>query len=100
LTKVIVPLLILIAFAVYPILKIRWAHRQVESFCAQVAIGMPVQGLEGKAKGLGLKVKVFKPAGSRPARMVVWGGWAFARWFCEVEHVNGKVVSKEISFLD
>ncbi len=100
LIKIFVLLLILIAFAIYPILKIRSAHKQVESFCAQVAIDMPVQGLEARAEELGLKVKLFKAVGSRPSKIIVWEGWAFARWFCEIEHVNGKVVSKESFFLD
>ncbi|MCK4820083.1 hypothetical protein KA005_30235 [bacterium] len=93
-------LFILFACTFYPILKIRCAHNQVKSFCAQAAIGMPVQGLEAKAEELGLKILLFKADGSRPARITVWKGWAFARWFCEIEHANGKVVRKETYFLD
>jgi hypothetical protein len=43
---------------------------------------MPIQGLEARAEELGLKVKLFKAVGSRPSKIIVWEGWAFARWFC------------------
>jgi hypothetical protein len=98
--KIFVPLLILLFCIIYPMLKMRWAHNQVESFCMEVAIGMPIHGLEEKAKERGLKVFKFEANGSRPAIMTVWEGWAFARWFCEIEHTNGKVVSKKNVFLD
>lgn len=77
-----------------------WAHNQVESFCMEVAIGMPIHGLEENAKERSLKALKFKAKGSRPAKMKVWKGWAFARWFCEIEYTNGKVVSKKTIFLD
>lgn len=98
--KIFVPLFILLACAIYPILKIRWAHNRVESFCAQVTIGMSVHGLEAKAKKLGLKVSRFKANGSRLTKLTAWEGWAFARWFCVIDHTDGKVVSKETYFLD
>jgi len=43
---------------------------------------MPIQGLEARAEELGPKVKLFKAVGSRPSKIIVWEGWAFARWFC------------------
>jgi hypothetical protein len=98
--KIFVPLLILLFCVVYPMLKMRWVHNQVESFCMEVAIGMPILGLEEKAKERSLKILKFEANGSRPARMTVWEGWAFARWFCEIEHANGKVVSKKTALLD
>jgi hypothetical protein len=98
--KTFVLLLILLACVVYPMLKIRWAHNQVESFCMAVPIGTPVHGLEEKAKERGLKILKFKADSSHPAKITVWEGWAFARWNCVIEHVNGKVVGKKIFFLD
>ena len=98
--KTFVPLLILLFCVIYPMLKIRWAHNQVESFCMEVAIGMPIHGLEEKAKERSLKIIKFKANGSDPAKMTVWEGWAFARWFCDIEHTNGKVVSKKTVSLD
>ena len=47
-----------------------------------------------------MKVIKFEANGSDPAKMTVWGGWAFARWFCDIEHTNGKVSSKNNIFLD
>ncbi len=98
--KTFLPLLILLFCIIYPMFKIMWAHNQVESFCMEIAIGMPIHGLEEKAKERSLRVRKIKANGSRQARMTVWEGWAFARWFCDIEHTNGKVVSKKTIFLD
>jgi len=98
--KIFVLLFILFACAIYPILKIRWALNRVESFCSQVTIGMSVQGLEVKAKKLGLNVLRFKADGSRSAKITAWEGWTFARWYCVIEHTDGKVVGKENYFID
>lgn len=98
--KTFVLLLILLTCVIYPMLKIRWAHNQIESFCMEVTIGTPVHGLEEKAKERGLKVLKFKANGSRPAKIIVLEGWAFARWNCVIEHINGGVVGKETYFLD
>lgn len=93
-------LLILIICALYPVFKIRWAKNKVESFCSRIAVGMTVQGLEERARDFGLKVRVFKGHDTRRTKIIVWDGWVFARWFCEIEHVNGKVVNKDTFFLD
>jgi len=61
---------------------------------------MTVQGLEQRAKDFGLKVIMSKENDTQRAKIIVWDGWVFARWFCEIEHVNGKVVNKETFFLD
>ncbi len=61
---------------------------------------MTVQGLEQRAKDYGLKVKTLKGSDTQPATIIVWEGWVFARWFCEIEHLNGKVIHKEAFFLD
>ncbi len=98
--KTLALLLILLACVLYPMLKIRWAHNQVESFCMEVTIGAPIHGLEEKAKERGLKVLKFKADSSHPAEITVWEGWAFARWNCVIEHINGKVVGKKTYFLD
>jgi hypothetical protein len=92
--------LILIICAIYPVVKIRWAKNRVKDFCSHISIGMRVQGLEQRAKDYGLKVKTFKGSDSQSPRIIVWEGWAFARWFCEIEHSNGKVVHKKAFSLD
>jgi hypothetical protein len=93
-------LLIILACAIYPMLKIRWAHNQIESFCMELTIGEPIHGLEEKAKERGLKLLKFKPNGTLPGKIIVWEGWAFARWNCAIEHISGKVVGKNTYFLD
>lgn len=98
--KIIIIFLILIIGALYFVVKIRWAKNRVENFSSRISIGMTVQGLEQRAKDYGLKVKTFKGNDSQPAKIIVWEGWAFARWFCEIEHLNGKVIHKEVFFLD
>jgi hypothetical protein len=98
--KIIIIFLILIIGALYSVVKIRWAKNRVENFSFRISIGMTVQGLEQRAKDYGLKVKTFKGNDSQPAKIIVWEGWAFARWFCEIEHLNGKVIHKKVFFLD
>ena len=98
--KIIIIFLILIIGALYSVVKIRWAKNRVENFSSRISIGMTVQGLEQRAKDYGLKVKTFKGNDSQPAKIIVWEGWAFARWFCEIEHLNRKVIHKEVFFLD
>ena len=94
------PLLILLFPFISPMFKIRSAHKKVESFCMEVAIGMPIHGIEEKAKERSLEVIKSEANGSDPAKIIVWGGWAFARRFCNIEHTNGKVVSKHNISLD
>ena len=89
-----------LACVLYPVIKIQWAKRQVQTYCSQVTIGMHIDGLEEKARELRLEVRSSEARGSDPARIMVWQGWAFARWFCKVEHINGKVVHKSSFFLD
>jgi hypothetical protein len=98
--KIIIIFLILIIGALYSVVKIRCTKNRVENFSSRISIGMTVQGLEQRAKDYGLKVKTFKGNDSQPAKIIVWEGWAFARWFCGIEHLNGKVIHKEVFFLD
>jgi hypothetical protein len=94
--------LFLVAICIYPFAKIRWAHSRVQAFSNVVSIGMPADpaGLEAKAKDLGLKTLASKGIKDEPTRLLVWQGWAFARWFCEVEFIQNKVSKKEVYFLD
>jgi hypothetical protein len=90
----------LLVCVLYPVLKTQWAKRQVQTYCSQVTVGMAVDGLEKKARELGLEVISQEATGSGPARIMVWEGWAFARWFCTVDHIDGKVAHKSSAFLD
>jgi len=98
--SILVVLLVLIICALYPVLKIRLAKNKVESFCSRIAVGMTVQGLEERARDFGLNVRMSKGNDTQRAKIIVWDGWVFARWFCEIECVNGKVVKKGTFFLD
>lgn len=99
-------LLMPVSLISYPSLKIQWAKHQAESLCAEAVIGGPVEGLEAKARDLGLRV-ISQPAGwytdpknPPPARISAWEGWIFARWFCDIEHADGKVIQKHTFYLD
>jgi hypothetical protein len=98
--SVLVVLLVLIICALYPVFKMRLAKNKVESFCSRIAVGMTVQGLEERARDFGLNIRMSEGNDTQGARIIVWDGWAFARWFCEIECVNGKVVKKGTFFLD
>jgi hypothetical protein len=104
--KVILVLFLVFALSsAYAVFKVRWAQRQVETFCSQVTIGDPLQGYEAKAKDFWLEIRQTQeytnPEGRHyPARLLVWEGFVFARWFCEIGHANGKVISKKIVELD
>jgi hypothetical protein len=99
--KVIVTFVILICIlVVYAELKIRWAKKQIEAFSQQVTIGMPVAGLEMKAKGMQLNYGRFADSNDMNGRLYVWEGFAFGRWFCDVEYRDDKVTIKRVTFLD
>lgn len=86
------------------VVKVGWAKRQAEAVCAEAVVGGPVEGLEAKARARGLIVWS-SPAGTvlgrpQPASIMAWEGFVFARWFCTIEHADGKVLSKRMWFLD
>ena len=93
---------ILIACCIYPFAKIRWAHNRVDTFSNGITVGMPVEVgmLEARAKELDLKTSFGKENREVPSRFLAWEGWAFARWFCEVEFSQGRVLTKKVFFLD
>ncbi len=83
----------------YPLFKMYRARNQVQSFCSQTIIGMSAGEVETMAGKADLNFKVIRNT-SDSGYIVVWEGWAYARWFCTVGYVRGKVVRKEINFLD
>jgi hypothetical protein len=76
----------------------------VNTFCASVVVGGPMAGLEERAREEGLRVMVQRerPAETppKPAALVAWEGFVFARRFCEVQHANGIVIGKDTFSLD
>jgi len=99
-------LFLLLGLIGYPPLKIRWAKHQVELFCAHAVVGGPIDGLADYAKGLGLEVRSLPagwdgdPKNPSEARIVAWEGFSFGRWFCDLDHTDGKIIRKQISYLD
>ena len=92
----------LIACCIYPFAKIQWAHNRVDAFFNAVNIGMPVDvgKLETIAKDFGLQKRLSKATEDQTPRLLAWEGWAFGRWFCEVEFSQGRVANKKVFFLD
>lgn len=78
----------------------RWAKRQVEAFHGQVVTGMPLPALEAKAREMHLNYRPMTGNTPGEGKVVVWEGFAFGRWFCNVEYREGKVTGKRITPLD
>jgi hypothetical protein len=85
---------------VYTELKVRWAKEQVENYCQRVVIGMPVAGLEAKAREMRLNYRRMADSNDMNGRFSVWEGFGMGRWFCGVEYQDGNVTVKKAAFLD
>ena len=85
---------------VYTELKVRWAKKQVEAYCQLVVIGMPVAGLEAKAREMRLNYRQMAGSNGMNGRFSVWEGFGMGRWFCDVEYQGGKATDKKVAFLD
>ena len=85
---------------VYTELKVRWAKKQVEAYCQLVVIGMPVAGLEAKAREMRLNYRRMADSSDMNGRFSVWEGFGMGRWFCDVEYQGGNVTVKKSAFLD
>jgi hypothetical protein len=99
--KAILTLVVLTCILViYAGLKVTWAKQQIEAFSQLVVIGLPVAGLEHKAKEMHLKYRRMTDSNDTDGRFHVWEGFAFGRWFCDVEYKDGKATNKKVAFLD
>ena len=100
--KSIIALIILILLIVYPIWKIYQAKTHILHFSQQIDIGMPVEMAELLARQRGLHLIKSASDSSQPgqSKFIVWDGWAFARWNCIILHKEGKVIKKELLYLD
>ena len=92
------------SIVLYIPLKLYWAERQVTAFCNDVAVGTSIEELERRAKDSWLEIRKL-PATTiegKPSlpKLLVWEGFAFGRWFCEISHTNGKADSKRVIDLD
>lgn len=100
--KSIIALIILILLIAYPIGKIYQAKTNILQFSQQIFIGLPVEKAELLARGMGLHLikSVSDTGGPGQSKFIVWDGWAFARWNCIILHKEGKVIEKEVLYLD
>ena len=98
--KIIIAVFVILLIAVFPAVKLLHAKKQVASFCQHVTIGASIGGLSQRAKSLGLHVIETKAGQSDSGKIIVWQGWAFARWFCLLEYSDGKISRKNVIFLD
>ncbi|MDP2681704.1 MAG: hypothetical protein Q8P28_02705 [Deltaproteobacteria bacterium] len=63
---------------IYAELKVEWAKKQVEAFNQLVVIGMPVAGLEKKAKEMHLNYRRMADSNDKDGKFFVWEGFIFA----------------------
>src|SRR5688572_2664253 len=85
--------------------KVEWAKQQTHALCGEITVGGLVESLDAKAHARGLIVwsspaRKDPDGRPRPAKLTAWEGFAFARWSCDVEHGDGRALSKRTSFLD
>ena len=83
----------------------KWSEWQVKRFCAQVHQGDALDTVVTRSKEywlgtLGPFAKREVDGKTVPATLIVWEGWVFDRWFCDVEHEDGKVTGTRVSHLD
>ena len=97
-------LAILVGIFAYPPLTLERAHRQVEAFCAQAAVGAEIEGLDDRAKEIGLHLYALPEGWCRddskpcPAQISASEGWLYARWSCVIQHEQGKIIRKYTTF--
>jgi len=102
LTSIAALALFVAALPMYAKAKVAWANVQTQRFCDSVRPGDQVAGLEDRARKLGLRTLMGRASadGQLPPGLLTWEGWAFARYFCNVEHDNSRVTKRERYFLD
>jgi hypothetical protein len=98
--KAIIVILIVILLLVYPIWRVYNAKMRINHFSQQISVGTPIDTVESLSRKLNLNF--IRSAGDDSERMtlVVWDGWAFARWTCSVSFEKNNVVGKKVLFLD
>lgn len=85
---------------IYGGLKARWAKEQVEAYSRLAVIGMPVAGLENKAREMHLNYRRMTDGNVNSGKIYVWEGFGFYRWFCDVEYQDGKAIKKRVTLVD
>ena len=88
-------LIVSIMLLAYGAVKVRWAKSRVAAFSRLAAVDTSVSELESKAKEMHLNCKRTEGL-DKNGRLLVWDGFAFARWFCEIEYRNGRVRTRKL----
>jgi hypothetical protein len=93
-------IVVLILLLLYPVWRVHNAKIRINQFSQQISVGTPIETAESLSRKLNLNT--IKSAGndSKPMTLIVWDGWAFARWTCFVSYEKNKVVEKKVLFLD
>jgi hypothetical protein len=98
--KAITAIVVLILLLAYPSWRIHKAKIRVNHFFQQISVGMSIETAESLARKLELKVIRPEGSSSKPSKFIAWDGWAFAKWTCFISYEKGKVLKKEVLFLD
>jgi hypothetical protein len=102
---IVLALVIVIAAMGYPAWMISVGRSRAEALCAAATVGKSVAKIQTKAHESGLTI-VSAPARTGPdgkvlpAQIIGMGGWSFARWFCMIEHADGRILNKRVDVLD
>jgi hypothetical protein len=102
---IVLALVIVIAAMSYPVWMISVGRSRAEALCAAATVGKSVAKIQTKAHESGLTI-VSAPARTGPdgkvlpAQIIGMGRWSFARWFCMIEHADGRILNKRVDVLD
>jgi len=78
---------------------------RAEALCAAARVGKSIAKIDAKARDSGLTI-VATPARMGadgqvlPAQMIGMGGRSFARWFCMIEHADGRIVNRRVDVFE
>ena len=98
--KSITAIVVLVLLLAYPSWKIHKAKTRVNIFFQQISVGMSIEAAESLARKLDLKIIRSEGSSTKPSKFIAWDGWSFARWTCFISYERGKVLKKEVLFLD
>ena len=90
----------IVIFVIYADFKVKEAQRQVQAFSRLVVVGMPVSGLEAKATQMSLRFRRTAGSSDQSGGIQAWKGFAFGRWFCNVDYRDGKATDKRVYYID
>jgi hypothetical protein len=91
----VVVLLLIAMFGMYLLLSMYWAEYQVGAFCEDhVVLGGSSEGLATSAAALGFIVKSGPTHDESTGLILIQKGSIINTYYCDVQHIKGKVVSK------